>query len=328
MEVGKGNYDERLLKAVDHAIEVYENERPQSVAEMREALGVFAPFLSAESKRLGARFLGRDFSPNAKDENGWTDLHYAAAGDWAEIAQFLVDAGAVVDAQMHGDREKITNAMANTLNKITNRDWSWWTMRAETPLHIAAKANADKTATLLLKEGADIARKNADGVTPLHWAALANADKTATLLLKNGADVDAKNADGVTPLHSAAWANADKTAALLLKNGADVDAKSADGITPLHSAAWANADKTATLLLENGADIAAKNDAGDTPLHDTVWGNADTTAAVLLKNGANKDARNNSGETPLEVAKRKGSTKVICLLENQPKMLTMRLHCG
>ena len=39
VEVGKGVYDERLLKAVDHAIKVHGNERPQSVAEMREALG-------------------------------------------------------------------------------------------------------------------------------------------------------------------------------------------------------------------------------------------------------------------------------------------------
>ncbi|MGR3914912.1 MAG: ankyrin repeat domain-containing protein [Gammaproteobacteria bacterium] len=273
VEVGAGKYDEDLLGAVDYAIEVYENERPRSVVAMRDALGVFASFWSAESKQLGQKFLGRDFSPTAKDANGWTDLHYAAAGNWMEVAEFLLGAGADVDAETRDDRdapEMFNNAMVNTLNKITNGDWNiayeyWFDIidadedmfacDSHIPLHLAALANADKVAALLLKNGANIEAQDGFGQMPLHLAALANADKVAALLLKNGADIEAKDYLEQTPLHLAARANADKVAALLIENDAAMAPKDCMGLTPLHIAVKENADKIAALLLENGEDV-------------------------------------------------------------------------
>jgi len=320
VEAGAGKYDEGFLKAIDHAIEVYENERPQSVAEMREELGLdaVAQFSDEDRKRLGERFLGRDFSPTAKDENDWTDLHYAAVGGWVDVAQFLLDSGADVDAQLCGDGAKITESLANVLSMITNSNWSSWDRGAETPLHIAAGENVDKIAALLLKAGADVAAKANYGFTPLHQAAWQNADKVAALLLKAGADVAMKeDMNGFTPLHQAARQNADKVAALLLKAGADVAMQNKDGETPLHHAAFENADKVAELLLRKGANIAAKDGYGDnTPLHKAAQQNADKVAALLLAQDANIEAKNRFGMTPLHFAALHNAGMVVTLLLN------------
>lgn len=166
-----------------------------------------------------AHILGRDVSPRAKDENGWTDLHYAAAADLYNVARHLIAAGADVNARLRDDGAIITDSLVNVLNNLTDLNWLWTWRFAQTPLHIAAEQNADKTAALLLKNGADVEVQDTNGNTPLHIAAQRNADKIAALLLKNGADVDVKGDGGRTPLHYAARGNADKTAALLLKNG-------------------------------------------------------------------------------------------------------------
>src|SRR5260370_38150829 len=51
--VGNGRYSERLLKAVDHALEFAENDRPRSIGEWRRELGGGA----------GARRAGRGWGP-------------------------------------------------------------------------------------------------------------------------------------------------------------------------------------------------------------------------------------------------------------------------
>ncbi|MGR3914770.1 MAG: ankyrin repeat domain-containing protein [Gammaproteobacteria bacterium] len=383
--VGEGAYDAGLLKAVDHAVEVYENDRPQSVGEMREVLlggaaksaAVAAvssipsppsPPISTARRRIKAvigggmnigwkrvtlmllavllvgggvaaglsfaldweakvavamqhdrlaHILRRDVSPRAKDENGWTDLHYAAAADLSHVARLLIAAGADVNAWRKDDNAALSDSLKRNLRTLTGGTmFDDWISGSATPLHIAAAAGADKTAALLLQNGADIAAKDVYGGMPLHYAAKNNADKVATLLLKNGANIEAEDMITQTPLHFAAWVNADKATALLLKNGANIEAKNDGDWTPLHIAAWVNADKAAALLLKNGADVAARTNKDETPLHATAYGNADKTAALLLKNGASRYARDRDGETPLDVAKRKNSVEVIRLLQN------------
>ncbi|MGR3914690.1 MAG: ankyrin repeat domain-containing protein [Gammaproteobacteria bacterium] len=314
--MGKDVYEAGLLKAVDHAVEVYEDDRPQSVAEMREVLsgGVVAdapvssipsspsPSISAARRRMKAavgggmnigwkrvtpmllavllvgggvatglpfaldwweaksvaaqherlaRILGRDVSPRAKDSNGWTDLHYAAAADLYDVARHLIAAGADVNARVKDDRADLSDSLKRNLRTLMGGIRFWFDRRkriGRTPLHIAALANADKVAALLLKNGADVAAKSIYGNTLLHIAALANADKVAALLLKNGADVAAKNAGGGTPLHTAASVNAGKVAALLLKNGASRDARNEFGHTPLNRAKYSGSIQVIRIL--------------------------------------------------------------------------------
>ncbi|MGR3914979.1 MAG: protein kinase [Gammaproteobacteria bacterium] len=321
---GEGVYETGLLKAVDHAVEVYENERPQSVGEMREVLlggaaksaavapvssipsppspsisathpqakakssgggwnllfpalvvgGITLPFaldwwdwrgvncanetqvdayiaarpdgryvadaksclaaIAAERKRLAAvakvkaafaaksqrvrleRVLGRRLSLYARDPDGWTDLHYAAAADLSHVARLLIVSGANVNARLKDDEADFSDSLKRNLLQLRGMNNFDDDIRGgDTPLQIAAVVNAGKTATLLLKNGADIAAKDVYGGTPLHYAARANADKVAALLLKNGANRYARDADGDTPLDIAKLFNSDKVIRLL-----------------------------------------------------------------------------------------------------------------
>ncbi len=185
----------------------------------------------AEAQRI-EQVLGREVHPFAKDDNGWTDLHYAAALNFPALAARLLDAGTNVDARLNDDSGPLSDELKKRLKALGKRRTSN-RFKGGTPLHIAAWSNAHEVAVLLLGRGADASAKNNNGSTPLHWVARNNAHEVAVLLLGRGADASARNKEGRTPLHAAAWSNAREVALLLLDRGADVNAKSNYGSTPL-----------------------------------------------------------------------------------------------
>ena len=151
------------------------------------------------------------------------------------------------------------------------------------------------------------------GAYSLHDAASKNAYEAAKILLKQGADINAQDKHGWTPLHHAAWNNAADTAEVLLNQGADIHATNKHGWTPLHWGALNNAADTAEVLLKNGADVNAKNKDGDTPLHHAARNSNYITAEVLLKNGADVNAKNKDGDTPLHWAEKENMKHLLRL---------------
>ena len=151
------------------------------------------------------------------------------------------------------------------------------------------------------------------GAYTLHDAASKNAYEATTVLLKQGADINAKDKYGWTPLHHAAWNNAAATAEVLLKQGADIHATNKNGWTPLHWGALNNATNTAEVLLKNGANVNAKDHNDCTPLHHAARNNNYNTVEVLLKNGANVNAKNKSGDTPLHWAEKENMKRLLRL---------------
>ena len=147
----------------------------------------------------------------AKDENGFTPLHLAAANGYKDMVDFLLTTKADVNA----------------------RDNS-----GSTPLHQAAAAEGEHTdiVELLLAHKADVNAADRQGVTPLHYALLADNPDVARSLLNHGANPNVKdNNAGHTPLILAAAKGYRQVAELLLMHGADVNAADDKG-TPL---AWA-----------------------------------------------------------------------------------------
>ena len=170
---------------------------------------------------------------NAKDEDSWTPLHFAAASGHKEIAELLIDKGADVNAKE---------------------------VDGETSLHYA---DTKEIAVLLIAEGADVNAKNDAGFTPLHHAAVFGRKEIAELLIAEGADVNAKEDEyGITPLHEVAFVGYKEIAELLIAKGGDVNAKDVDGETPLDAAESVNEDvppedkaankETADLLRKHG----------------------------------------------------------------------------
>lgn len=120
---------------------------------------------------------------NERSHNDWTPLHYASCYGHVEIAEFLLENGADLNAR--------TSPKGNT------------------PLHCATAY--PEVVEVLLRAGADIEARTNDGWTPLHRAAFHDHDSVEYLIFC-GANLRAKTDDGK---HFSAMRNLSNT--LLLK---------------------------------------------------------------------------------------------------------------
>ncbi len=153
---------------------------------------------------------------NAKDNDGWTPLHWAASKNNLDMVKYLVETGkADVNAK---------------------------TSYGTTPLYWAAEKNNLDMVKYLVENGANVNAKASYGTTPLHKATLNNNLEMVKYLVETGkADVNAKDNNGETPLHWAACNNyLEMVKYLVGTHKADVKAKDNNGETPLHWAASNN----------------------------------------------------------------------------------------
>jgi ankyrin repeat protein len=168
---------------------------------------------------------------NAKDNVGWTPLHYAAPHSHVAIVKLLIEKGADINAK-------------------DNAGW--------TPLHAAAKNGKTEAVKLLIEKGANLETRDNFNRTAL-MLALLNGNTEAIKLL-----IDAKDNTGYTALMHAAREGKTEAMQLLIEKGADISAKANDGNTALMTAVIYNYPKVVKLLIENGADVNAKDKSGKT----------------------------------------------------------------
>jgi uncharacterized protein len=122
--------------------------------------------------------------------DGWTLLHMAAFFGHGEMAAWLLERGAEVDARS-------TNAMKNT------------------PLHAATAGRRTELAKLLLSKGADANARQSGGWTALHGAAQNGDREIVELLLAHGADLTARADNNQTALDLALQSGRQDVAALI-----------------------------------------------------------------------------------------------------------------
>lgn len=193
---------------------------------------------------------------------------------------------------------------------------------------LLASAEAGDRAAVeeLLRTGADVNARGADGTTPLMWAAHRGDAEMVRDLLAAGADTSARNEYGVSALAEAAYIASTPVIDALLQAGADADSRSPEGETPLMLAARAGNAPAAELLLNAGASVDARESwGGQTAL---MWAAARSQPGLvrlLIARGADVDARgaarewqrkitaeprpkdmNKGGFTPLLYAAREG----------------------
>jgi len=128
---------------------------------------------------------------NAKDNCGWTPLHYASEyNPNVEIVKYLVSQGAAVNAK--------------------NED------SGGTPLHFAALLNSNvEVLKYLVSQGADVNTKDKNGCTPLHGAATNPNVEIVKYLVSQGADIHAKDVWGNKPLYVAHLAHMEESSNFL-----------------------------------------------------------------------------------------------------------------
>ena len=326
----------RLEDVVDRLNELT-NGRPPS-----EAAATLPAGSRTTADRLAA-LLGRELSTFDSDENGWTDLYYAAALNQPSLAERLLDNYAFVNGTLYIDGGPLTDRLRETLSELGQREFDL-RREGQTPLHVAAYAGAAETAAILLDRGADVDAVDTLGQTPLHVAAKSarvdvmrelltrgadgtlRADDSMTaldlvlasgsidgmrILLMHGLPVNEPNARGVMPLHTAALSGHAVGIRELVGRGADVNARTDDGVTPLHHAATADAAVAIRELAGRGADVNAQTFDGEAPLHRAAAANAVAAIRELAGRGADVNAQRNDGMTPLHVAAGVGAVDAV-----------------
>ena len=186
------------------------------------------------------------------------------------------------------------------------------------PLQIASITGFEKTALVLIEEGADINFFNAQFSAPLLTALENNLDSLIETLIKKKADITVTDLSGLDALHYALRSGSIKWVEYFLNNGLDFNSKNHFGITSLMSAILSDSDEALDFVLKKKAsDINAKDKVlGSTALYQAVNNKSFKKVEMLLKNGADPNIPNTNKLSPLHIATHLNLEDTIILLLN------------
>lgn len=269
---------------------------------------------------------------NAKNSQGWTALHIAAANSsiasTISTVQWLIDMGADINAPteigytaLHiASRNSRHNSNNDTVQLLikANANIDACTTIKTTPLHLACVTEANDTVKLLIDGKADVNFCNLKGQTALHLASKYSRrysnDHIVELLINASANIDARCKRGRTALHLASkysrkFSSVD-TVRLLINSGASINIGDNDYQIALHLASrysrLASDNSAIELLIRSNSNVNALDDMGYTPLHTASrWSNytsTNDTVELLIKMNADLNARIYTGESALHIA--------------------------
>lgn len=258
---------------------------------------------------------------DARDGDGRTPLHHAAAGGNADMAAYLISKGAKLELQ---------------------------DAHHKTPLHLAAMSDRTEAVAVLLKSGAALETRDDYLRTALILCARERGQAaTGRLLVEAGADVNAADKFGDGALGLAAWRGKGEIVDLLLEKGARLPAggpkwqgmlfeAASNGLTSffrrltdgaqelktaddprgslLRAAAAGGSAEIVGLLLDKGLDPAQADRFGWTPLHYAARDGRTEAARMLVERGAPLDVRTLMGQSAYDVAKDRALEPVAALL--------------
>ncbi|XP_035900011.1 ankyrin-2 isoform X5 [Anopheles stephensi] len=255
-------------------------------------------------------------SVNVQSQNGFTPLYMAAQENHDSVVRLLLSNGANQSLATEDGFTPLAVAMQQGHDKVVAVLLESDTRgKVRLPaLHIAAKKDDVKAATLLLENDHNPDVTSKSGFTPLHIASHYGNEAMANLLIQKGADVNYAAKHNISPLHVAAKWGKTNMVALLLEKGANIESKTRDGLTPLHCAARSGHEQVVDMLLERGAPISSKTKNGLAPLHMAAQGEHVDAARILLYHRAPVDEVTVDYLTALHVAAHCGHVRVAKLL--------------
>jgi ankyrin repeat protein len=188
-------------------------------------------------------------------------------------------------------------------------------------LHAAAAAGDAADIEKLVKAGAALEARDGHQRTPLHVAAHLRRHDAATLLMRLGADANALDAQKYDIVTIAAVADDLPMLKVALAGGCKAGNITSpyDG-TALIAAAHLGHDEVVRVLIAAKAPLDHVNNLHWTAtIESIVLGNGGkrhiATLEALVKAGANLNLADSSGNTPLTLAKRRGYSEMVAILE-------------
>ena len=192
---------------------------------------------------------------------------------------------------------------------------------AYTGLHMAAHKGDVAKVQRLEASGAALNATDGYGRTPLHVAAFARQREVIRALAKAGADLNLLENDRYDGVTIAAVADDEETLKVLLQLGASAKQVTSryDG-TALIAAAHLGHDGVVRQLIAAGAPLDHVNNLHWTAVIESIVlgdGGArhQATLKALIDAGANLQLADRSGQAPLALAKARGFTAMVALLE-------------
>jgi ankyrin repeat protein len=188
-------------------------------------------------------------------------------------------------------------------------------------LHRAAWHGDVPKLKALIASGADLNAGDAHGRTPVHVASFARQRDAISVLARAGADLDRLENDRYDAVTIAAVADDTTTLTLLLSLGASPRQVTSryDG-TALIAAAHLGHDEVVRRLIAAGAPLDHVNNLHWTAVIESiVLGDGgprhQRTLAALVDAGASLRLADRQGNTPLQLARARGHTAMVKLLE-------------
>lgn len=262
-----------LWRGVDIGSVVDENGQTEySRAVSKGGLNILFAEMLAEFK---------DTDVNVQDRNGWTALHWACAGDHAEMVRLCLsvpeceiglkdkDGLTAFDLSLRSGNRVITTSFYRDIFDIQETHPQQALLRVLTITSAPAtlkptfpgaamfdpvEGGNTSLVKALIERGIDLTTTNEHGNTALHVAAAkAGGVGIAITLIEAGSDVNAIGKGGATPLHYAAYTGNNDMVRGLLAREANPDTRDGNGKTALDLAVENIHHETVGLL--KGVDV-------------------------------------------------------------------------
>lgn len=213
------------------------------------------------------------------------------------------------------------------------------------PLNMAIRRQHLEIASFLIKKGADVTVKDANGNTALHLllplieiptmnSFSQSSFKLAELLLEKGARIDVANEKGMTPLLIAIVKCEPVLVDLVLSNPVDLNTRSnhKPNLTILHVAVshpdkighqgvvvnsmdyWQRRCSIVKSLIKKGADVNVQSEDGKTSLHFAAESGCANLVNLLLESKVDINKASKDGKVALHYAAYSGSFEVVQML--------------
>lgn len=326
------NIHELIAMGDTTAISDLLNNSPESLNEISEQnLSVFEALLNAGYTVVAKALIELDaFDVNHQGHN---PLRIAVATGNIDIAQRLLELGASPNYRPEGISSALLLALENEYFDF---------------------------AAQMVKHGAEVDIRNAQGWTPLIWASMKGRQKAVEFLLAHGANIHACNNDGWNAVTGAYFKKRTTIVDLLIKQGAVFGAKYAEAallsaydngykdvvthlLEDMHTTPNIADEKNISLLskavekgdwsivkvlLEKGADVNVMSSAGLPLITELAKNGHAELIELFLQNGADIHLASASGRTALYEAALNNQLKTIKLLAEKGANINHQTNTG